>query len=131
MDLKEFIVSAITEIAEAVEEADSQIKSKGGLVNPGTHRQPVAGQTRPLPENEQTFVAPRTTLNFDVAVTADSSGQKDKGAKAKIWVVEASIDSKVHEQNKSVSRLTFSIDVVLPHDKKQNERAGSIRSPRT
>jgi hypothetical protein len=129
VDLKQFIVSAITDIATAVEEADAAIKDKRGLVNPGTHRPPAGGQQRPLPESHRTFVAPRTTLNFDIAVSADSTEKGDLGGRARIWVVEAWIGSESEASNKTVSRLTFSIDVVLPHDPNQFERAGTVRSP--
>ncbi|WP_186393571.1 MULTISPECIES: trypco2 family protein [unclassified Pannonibacter] len=122
MELKEFIISAISDISQAVYEADKEISGLGGMVNPGSHTSPLSsGQTA-------SYVAPRTTLNFDVAVSATNSKAEAGGVKGKIWVIEASIEGEGTTKNESVSRLTFSIDVVLPHDKKQNERVGLVKS---
>ena len=128
MDLKDFIVSAIADISNAITEADGIIKSSGGLVNPGGHDVKVGGQGRPLPSDATTFVAPRTTLNFDVAVSAESSERGSGSAKAKIFVVEASLGGDIEARNSTVSRLTFSLDVVLPHDKNQAARLGKVKS---
>ncbi len=117
MDLKEFIVSAVTDIAEAVREADKTIEASGGLVNPGKHTIVGRGDKR-----RSEFVAPRSTLKFDIAVSASNTSGKAGGGKAKIWVVEASIDGKKEIHNETVSRLTFSLDVVLPHDPEQRNR---------
>ncbi|WP_226688843.1 PBECR2 nuclease fold domain-containing protein [Ruegeria arenilitoris] len=45
-----------------------------------------------------------------------------------IWVVDASLGGKAGTKNESVSRLTFSIDVVLPHDKDQRSRVGKVKT---
>ena len=121
MDLKEFVVSAISDIAKAVSEADDEINGLGGLVNPGGH------EPRDFAEFGS-FVAPKTTLNFDIAVSAGNSDEVASGAKAKIWVVEASLGGTSETASETVSRLTFSLDVVLPHDKDQAERVGRVRS---
>jgi len=68
MDLKDFIVSAISDISSGVSEADEAIKSLGGLVNPGTHK-----------ADGGDFVAPRTKLDFDIAVSASSSDENAGG----------------------------------------------------
>lgn len=128
MDLKDFIVSAISDISGAITEADEIVKSAGGLVNPGGHDVKVEGQGRQLPASAETFVAPRTTLNFDIAVSAESSKGGGASAKAKILVVEASLGGDAEARNSTVSRLTFSLDVVLPHDKNQAERLGKVKS---
>lgn len=121
MELKEFIISAVTDISEAVAEADAKVKERGGLVNPGVY----IGTTG----SPNMFVAPRTTLNFDVAVSAAQAGSGKAQASAKIWVIDASIGGGVDLKNESVSRLTFSVDVVLPHDKDQQARVGLVKKP--
>lgn len=120
MDLKDFVISAISDIANAVKEADNEIQALGGLVNPGVHTKPKG--------KEIEFVAPRTTLQFDIAISAAKTGEATAGAKARIWVVEASLGGKGEASNETVSRLTFSLDVVLPHDAKQSERIGKVKT---
>ncbi|MEN9059984.1 hypothetical protein [Ponticoccus litoralis] len=122
MDLKEFIVDAISSISEAVKVSDAAISDLGGLVNPGGHIQGVTGTT------SGRFVAPRTTLDFDIAVSASKEGSAGGSAKAKIFVVEASVGGDAKLRSETVSRLTFSIDVVLPHDPMQADRIGAVKA---
>lgn len=117
MDLKDFISGSIADIAEAVKIADETLQKYGGMVNPGTHSSNMGGG----------FVAPRTKLEFDVAITASKKGEGGAEAKAKIFVVEASLGGKGEMSSENVSRLSFSIDVVLPHDVKQKERVGIVQ----
>lgn len=117
MDLKDFINGSIADIAEAVKAADAALKEHGGMVNPGTHTDNMGGN----------FVAPRTRLDFDVAITASNRGEGAAEAKAKIFVVEASLGGKGEMSSESVSRLSFSIDVVLPHDPAQKDRIGKVQ----
>ncbi len=44
-------------------------------------------------------------------------------------MVDASLEGEVEAKHESVSRLNFSIDVVLPHDKDQRSRVGMVRRP--
>lgn len=120
MELKEFITAAISDISLAVLEADKAIKDLGGLVNPGTHR--ATGH------NEDEFIAPRTSLNFDIAVSASKAKAGGAGAKMKILVVEANLGGEGELKNETVSRLTFSLDVVLPHDSSQAKRVGKVKT---
>lgn len=117
MELKEFIVSAISDIASAVSEADEILKPMGGLMNPGDITTKMV----------ETFDAPRTTLHFDIAVAAQSSTGVGAGVKAKIHVIEASVGGKGEVSETSTSRLTFSLDVVLPHDPNQEARIPRYR----
>lgn len=118
MDLKDFISGSIADISEAVKTADVALRDHGGMVNPGTHTSYVGGEN---------FVAPRTSLNFDVAVSASKKGEGGAEAKAKIFVVEASLGGKGEMSSESVSRLSFTIDVVLPHDPNQKDRVGKVQ----
>ena len=121
MNLKDFISNSISEIAEAIQIADKKLEPIGGMANPGTHQRHADGGK---------YVAPRTTLNFDVALTASKAGEGGAGIKASIFVVEASVGGKGEVKNESVSRLSFSVDIVLPHDAKQKDRIGVVQSPR-
>ena len=125
MELKDFIVSAINDISSAVKEADNEIQLLGGMVNPGTH-EVVMG---PSKTTDYEFVFPRTTLHFDIAVSASTESKKGAKAKTRIWVVEASLDGGEDNKSESVSRLTFSLDVVLPSDSSQTKRLGKVRKP--
>ncbi|MCH2093827.1 MAG: hypothetical protein MK160_01810 [Rhodobacteraceae bacterium] len=117
MDPKDFISGSIVDIAEAVKSAGTALQTHGGMANPGTQENAMS----------QAFVAPRTRLDFDVAITASKTAEAGAEAKAKIFVVEASLGGTGEMRSESVSRLSFSIDVVLPHDPKQLERIGKVQ----
>lgn len=125
MDLKEFIETAIVQIAEGVTSADAKIADMGGLVNPGTYSKPVKdAHGRKI--QDPLFQAPRTKLDFDIAVSASDTSSKGGDAKARIWVVEASVGGSKDNVRETVSRLSFSINVVLPSDPKMMARIGPI-----
>ncbi len=115
MQLKDFITSAITDIADAIIEADEAIKEKGGLVNPGIDYADIGGSK---------YSAPSTKLDFDIAISAKNTGKASTGVRAKIFVVEASLGGEGTLVRENVSRLSFSVDVVFPHDPKQATRIG-------
>jgi hypothetical protein len=53
-------------------------------------------------------------VKFDVAVTAETTRGGGGGAKVRIAVVEADIGAKVDAKNTQVSRIQFSVPVLMP-----------------
>lgn len=108
MELKEFIKTAITDITEAVSELQEELKN-GAIINPslfqGEHGKTV------LVNNE---VRMMERLNFDIAVTATEATELNGTAKAGISVFGAKVGAENKERTENVSRLTFSLPLVLP-----------------
>ena len=120
MELKEFIKTAITDITEAVSELQEELKN-GSIVNPSIPN-PIANVTVKDPDNVN--VNKRVSnVDFDVALTVADTGTIESGGKMGIHIISAKIggESKSHSEN--VSRITFSIPIVLPteHVKSQKE----------
>lgn len=63
-------------------------------------------------------------LNFDIAVTATEATELNGNAKAGISVFGAKVGAENKERTENVSRLTFSLPLVLPttHVKTQLEK---------
>jgi len=100
MELKEFVSGTLVEIIEGVKEAQSKTMDRakhGTYVNPGCQG---ANSTRPI--------------EFDVAVTA-VEGQKTKGGVG-IFVGPVGLGShgQSEVQNTSLSRIKFTVPIVLP-----------------
>ena len=118
MELKEFIKTAITDITEAVSELQDELKN-GTIVNPsltqGEHGKSL------VVDNE---VRMMERLNFDIAVTATEATELNGNAKAGISVFGAKVGAENKERTENVSRLTFSLPLVLPttHVKTQLEK---------
>ena len=118
MELKEFIKTAITDITEAVSELQEELKN-GTIVNPsltqGEHGKSL------VVDNE---VRMMERLYFDIAVTATEATELNGNAKAGISVFGAKVGAENKERTENVSRLTFSLPLVLPttHVKTQLEK---------
>lgn len=108
MELKEFIKTAITDITEAVSELQSELDN-GAIVNP-TLPNPIALKTLTVDDE----IRPIEQLAFDVAVTATEASGIDGSAKAGISIFGAKIGNESSAKTENVSRLTFTVPVVLP-----------------
>lgn len=124
MELKEFIKTAITNITEAVSELQSELQN-GTVLNPtlfqGEHGKSI------LIDNE---VRMMERLHFDIAVTATEQSELSGNAKAGISVFGAKIGTENTERTENVSKLTFSLPLLLPvtHVKTPQELAKERRS---
>ena len=109
MELKEFIKTTLTEIVEAVKETQATVKDMGAIVAP-TMPHAIATKTICVDENNLLI----SQVDFNVAVTAGSSNTLNGDAKAGIRVLSTSIKGQTEERNEVVSRVAFSIPVILP-----------------
>lgn len=110
MELKEFIKTAIADIVGAVSELQEELAGRGATVNPALPHPAdstigIGGFNRPVQD-----------LGFDVALTTSESTSVDWSAKGGVAIFAARMESGQQAQTHNVSRLTFSIPVVLPID---------------
>lgn len=119
MELKEFIKTAITDITEAVSELQEELKN-GSIVNPTL---PQGEHGKHLVVDNEVRIIER--LDFDIAVTASDKTELNGNAKVGISVFGAKIGTGNAEKTENVSRLTFSIPLLLPatHVKTPKEKA--------
>lgn len=137
MELKEFIKTAIGDITDAVSELQADLKN-GAIVNPSL---PHAIANSTVNDPDEGNVNKRiSNIDFDVALTVGESGTTEGGGMVGIQILSAKIggESKSHTEN--VSRIAFSIPVVLPtdhakskqekFDKYEDELKDSLRNKR-
>lgn len=110
MDLKEFIKETIVGIVEASRELQERFEKDGVIINP-----PVSLKERDLYEHEDTRHRYRRveTIEFDVAVTASSESSGGGKAGLKVLSFEAGGEGRHLRQNEQVSRVKFSLPLVL------------------
>lgn len=111
MELKEFIKTAITDITDAVSELQSELKN-GAIVSPSLPHA-ISNGTVLDPENDKVN-RPISKIDFDVAITVGDSDSVEAGAKAGIQIFSAKLGSETKTHTENVSRMTFSIPLVLP-----------------
>lgn len=118
MELKEFIKTAIADITGAVSELQQELKN-GAIVNPTF---PSGQQGSHLLVGDEVRAIEK--LNFDIAVTATETTELNGNAKAGISVFGAKVGAENTEKIENLSRLTFSIPLILPstHVKTPSER---------
>lgn len=109
MDLKDFIKTAITDITEAVSELQSELDN-GAIVNPTL-------ADKVFDDNSVTIngeLHPIEHLAFDVAVTVTETTGIDGSAKVGISIFGAKVGTDSCATTENVSRLSFSVPIVLP-----------------
>lgn len=111
MELKEFIKNVITDITDAVSELQSDLKN-GAIVSP-TMPNSISNVTIIDPQDKKSN-RPISKIDFDVAITVGNSDKFESGAKAGIQIFSGKIGGGTEERTENVSRITFSIPVVLP-----------------
>ena len=114
MDLNEFVSETLTQIFTGVQAAQNRVKEAGGKISPS--------QTCKIYGKDRLFVhvskdgeqQPLNNIEFDVALTTvEASGSEGK-AGLTVWGMGAGVSGKTETSNSTVSRIKFSVPVVLP-----------------
>ena len=117
MKVQEFIAESLKEIAEGVTQAQTQLKGKA-IVNPG--RLDEVDETTPV--HNKFLVANKTmgrlaqVIDFDIGVTVSDQSIKEGSAGLMVMGIGIGAKGKKDISTSSVSRIKFSIPVVLPLD---------------
>ena len=91
MDLKEFVKRVIIDLDQAVSEANNETKR----------------EVRFKGVKEQ-----RTAVEFDVAVTVESTGSGKTGGEIKVWGIgQLGATGTTESRNSTVSRVSFGVDI--------------------
>ena len=129
MELKDFIKTALTDITNAVSELQGELKN-GAIVSPSMPN-PISNVTVKDAQNDQ-INRPISKIDFDVAITVGSTDNTEAGGKVGIQIFSAKLGGNNENHTENVSRITFSIPVVLPtcHVKNAAERYEEKKPPR-
>lgn len=129
--------TAIQDITNAVSELQSELKN-GSIVSPSMPSA-IANSTVMDPDNGS-INRKISNIDFDVALTVGGSGTIESGGKVGIQIFSAKIGGENKSHTEDVSRITFSIPVVLPtahvkskqenFTKKQEQNKANLRKKR-
>ncbi len=121
MELKDFIKEAIKDIAEAINESNTELSELGVISNPSNvsldEREDIYGYMY-LNSDSDKKTRPVHLLKFDVAVsiTQKENGKEGIGVKA-LGISLGKEGEKIDELNNS-SRLKFNVPIAFPTGKK-------------
>lgn len=108
MDLKSFIKATILDISDSIKELSDEV-SNGAIINP-TIPSPIA--TKSILYNDKNRLVER--IDFDIAVSTSESTEINGKLGGSITVLSAKAGANTTSQDEVVSRIKFSIPVVLP-----------------
>jgi hypothetical protein len=124
MELQDFISGTLVQIARGIEDAAGKLKGTKAIVNPrnvapaGEKYGDLYGFVNP----HKPFYKAVQKIEFDVAVTASAGKETKSGIGIMVSSITVGSQGKSESQNSSVSRIRFSVPMVLPmedapHDK--------------
>jgi hypothetical protein len=111
MDLREFVHSALKDLVLAIQDAQKE-EHIGQYIAPseliGHHQFPANSGV----SHSSRFIS--TVMQFDVAVTAERGKTGGAGAGIRIAVVEAKLGGEAETKDTTVSRIRFSVPILMP-----------------
>jgi len=117
MDLKEFISETLKQIFDGVTDAQDNVKATGGKISPNVICQNSSNVVTPLMTVPGSKGVTANNIDFDVALTTvEASGTGGK-AGLSVWGIGAGVEGKSETTNSTVSRVKFSVSVILPVSK--------------
>jgi|SRR5690606_10743618 len=109
MELRNFIKTALIEIAEAVKEADVEYEKMGGSINP----KHVYGDGSYTYTAKQSIVKV-SNIEFSLMVTESENKSNDKTGGINLKVLTGKIGDSKNSIQAQVNTIKFSIPLVLP-----------------
>ena len=112
MDIKEFTKETITQIVNAVREANELISDYGASI-PTDYFQGSRAITS-YKDGEKNII----DVEFDVAVSAVESANVGGGAGIKVAAINIGLGANSQNENSTLSRVKFTLPLVLPEKSK-------------
>jgi len=116
MELQTFITTTLVQIARGIEDAAKQLEGTKAVVNPrNVHA--VEGKGASVYgylNTQKQFFKVVQKIDFDVAVTAERGTETKGGIGIHVGSIGVGSQGKTEKANSSVSRISFSVPMVLP-----------------
>lgn len=121
MDLKDFIVSALTDIVEGIESASNSFTARDGCINPKVYGRPCEGDSVIIAKSEKDASGRiLCRVRFSVSVTESRSGDSS----GNLRVVFGSLRGGLRRSKARETRLEFEVPCLLPDFPVKSERSG-------
>ena len=120
MELDEFVTATLVGISKGVEEASKQLKDSTTIINPRNLSFNYSREAPIVLKNSIESEVPRLLekIEFDVAVTvSDGTGTNGKIG-ISVGVLSLGSQGKSESSNSTISRIKFSVPMVLPNGDK-------------
>ena len=124
MELKDFIKNSIEEISRGVLEAGEALSDTNAIVSPHDFRinsdsSQAFGRTRKVcDEHDELGTRVVQKVDFDIAVSIDEADKSNLNGKINVLSVSLGGGTETTTKSGSVSKIKFSVPVVLPSNQK-------------
>ena len=115
MELNQFIKEVLTNIVSGIRSAQEQEGVGPFVVPSGDSGHDYATHSR----FSNSAQLKSTIVDFDIALTVEESGKTAGGGVLKVAGIGASVSGESSSKDTKVSRIQFSIPVLLPESQKQ------------
>lgn len=115
MKLQEFVSETLREIIAGVKDAQAYARDNDAEVNPSDESLP--GERTPYTDTQvggRRVLLPIKDIEFDVAVTSTDKSETQAGAGIFVAALSIGVKDKSDTLNSCVSRIRFSVPIVLP-----------------
>lgn len=115
MDLKEFVKETLIQITAGVRDAQEEVRTLGGIVNPATLSRTDGGGAyfSTIDDIHHVFL-----VDFDVAVSVNENTGTNAGAKLNVATfLTLGAGGESANSSAATNRLTFKVPLALPLDK--------------
>lgn len=115
MELKEFISSTLTQIAEGVRDAQSHYSEIGGVVNPGNLKS-VEGTSIMYGIVDPNYLSVHllSNVHFEVTLATEDKSSNSGGIGVFLSAVSLGGKSSDSDSKTSLNKVTFDVTVSLP-----------------
>ena len=114
MELRDFVSNTLTQLIDGISSAQEYAKGKGAVVNPDEGFESDFNKLSRLLRNGHRLVH---IIEFDIALTVIEDKQLQGGIGIIVPELSIGYQGKIDNQKSAVSRVQFSIPVVLPSQK--------------
>ncbi|MBV6397491.1 MAG: hypothetical protein HFACDABA_03105 [Anaerolineales bacterium] len=112
MELNEFISNALSQLIDGITSAQEYAKSKGASINPSDK---FVSDYDKISRTEK--LQPVNIVEFDIVVTVGENKAIQGGIGIVVPEVNLGYQAKIDSQKSAVSRMKFSIPIMLPLQK--------------
>lgn len=114
MELKDFVTSTLTQIAEGVKNAQEPYKNLGGVVNPGGLKLVEGGMPygKTIPMHGDAILL--CNVQFEVSLTSDNLSNNSGGIGVLFGAISIVGKSGEEERQSSLTKVKFNVPVKLP-----------------
>lgn len=111
MNLEDFVSETLKQIINGVQKAQEFAQAKNACINPVSARMTTSQQIQHYDSNTG---VPLQNIEFDVGITVTDTNTKQDGSTTSIGSVTVSPQGASESKNSSISRIKFSVPILLP-----------------